>query len=60
MREFPRLLYRGDGSRENRLVVHNEDACDAALSEGWREAKFPIPPEPDVKRKPGRPRKDVS
>ncbi len=56
MREFPRLLYTGDGSRFNRLVVASEAEHADALANGWREAKCPQP-EPDVKRKPGRPKK---
>lgn len=58
MREFPRLLYIGDGSRFNRRVVADEAEFDAALLDGWREAKFPLPTDEPPKRKPGRPKKE--
>lgn len=70
MRNFPRLLYREDGSRGHRLVVPDEVAYQAALANGWREGKaIPVVseiapgPEPDPEPDPapkrrGRPRKD--
>ena len=57
-REFPRLIYRGDGSREHRLVVKDEAEMAAALAAGWREAKVPDVEAEPKKRGPGRPRKD--
>jgi hypothetical protein len=64
-REYPRMLYK----EKLTCVVKNDDECNAKLAKGWEFEPQALPSaadldavasEQDIKRGPGRPKKEVS